>query len=34
MRFICMNYINKYNNEMGGVGIADNLRNYYRIYFG
>ena len=29
-----MNYINKYNNEMGGVGVADNLRNYYGIYFG
>ena len=28
-----MNYINKYNNEMGGVSIADNLRNYYKIYF-
>ena len=24
----------KYNNKMGGVGIADNPRNYYRIYFG
>ena len=24
----------KYNKEMGGVGIADNLRNYYMIYFG
>ena len=32
--FLCMNYINKYNNEMGGAGIADNIRNYYRIYFG
>ena len=29
-----MNCINKYNNRMGGVGIADNPRNYYRIYFG
>ena len=29
-----MSYINKCNTEMGGVGIADNLRNYYRIYFG
>ena len=29
-----MNYINKYNNTMGDVGIDDNPRNYYRIYFG
>ena len=29
---ICMNYINKYNNEMGGDDIADQLRRYYRIY--
>ena len=27
-----MNYTKKHNNEMGGVGIADNIRNYYRIY--
>ena len=27
-----MNYIRKYNNEMGGDGINDNVRNYYRIY--
>ena len=27
-----MNYINKYREEMGGFGIDDNLRNYYRIY--
>ena len=31
--FLHINYINKYNNEMGGSGIADNLSNYYRIYF-
>ena len=29
-----MNCINKYNNKIRGVGIADNTRNYYRIYFG
>ena len=29
-----MNCTKKYNNKMGGVGIADNLRKYYRIYFG
>ena len=28
-----MDCINKYNNKMGGVGIADNHRNYYSIYF-
>ena len=31
--FLRMKYINKYNNEMVGVGIAENIRNYYRIYF-
>ena len=34
MRFICMNCINKFNNKIGGVGIDDKPRNYYRIYFG
>ena len=34
MRFLRMNCINKYNNKMGGVGIADNPRSYYRIYLG
>ena len=29
-----MNCINKYNNKMGGVDIADKPSNYYRIYFG
>ena len=29
-----MNYINKYNNSLVGVGISDNLRNYYGVYFG
>ena len=29
-----MNCIKKYNNKMERVGIADNPRNYYRIYFG
>ena len=29
-----MNCTKKYNNKMGGVDIADNLRNYYGIYFG
>ena len=29
-----MNCINTYNDKMGGVGIANNPRNYYRIYFG
>ena len=33
-RFLRMNCINKYNNKMGGVGISDKYRNYYRIYFG
>ena len=28
-----MNCINKYNNKVGGVDIADQPRNYYRIYF-
>ena len=30
--FLHMNYIKKYNNEMGGDGTSDNIRNYYRIY--
>ena len=34
MIFLRMNCINKNNNKMGDVVIADNLRNYYRIYFG
>ena len=34
MRFLRMNRTKKYNDKMGGVGIADNPRNYYRIYFG
>ena len=25
--FLRTKYINKYNNEMGGVGIAENIRN-------
>ena len=29
-----MNYTNKYKNEMGVVEISDDLRNYYKIYFG
>ena len=29
-----MNCINKYKNKMGGVGIADKPRDYYRIYLG
>ena len=29
-----MNCIKKYKNKMGGVGIADNPSNYYRMYFG
>ena len=33
-RSLCMNFTKKYNNKMGYVGIADNPRNYYRIYFG
>ena len=28
-----MKCTNKYNNKIGGVGIVDNSRNYYRIYF-
>ena len=31
LRYLSMNYINKYNNEMGDVDIADHIRNYYRI---
>ena len=31
LTFLCMNYINRYNNEIGGNGITDNLSNYYRI---
>ena len=34
LRFLRMNCTKKYNNKMGGVGIADKPRNYYRIYFG
>ena len=33
LRFLGINYIEKYNNEMGGVDIDDNIRNYNRIYF-
>ena len=33
-RFLRMNCTKKYNNKMGGVGIADNPINYYRVYFG
>ena len=29
-----MNYINKYNNKMGVVGIADKPRKYYKIFWG
>ena len=29
-----MNCTKKYGNKMGGVGIADNPMNYYRIYLG
>ena len=29
-----MNYIKKYNNEMGDVGVADRPKNYYWIHFG
>ena len=29
-----MNCIKKYKNKMGGVGIADNLKNCYRIFSG
>ena len=29
-----MNCINKYNNKIGGVSIADKPGNYYRISFG
>ena len=29
-----MNCTKKYNNKMGGVGIADNPKNHYGIYFG
>ena len=29
-----MNYVNKYYYEIGCVGIADNLMNYYILYFG
>ena len=29
-----MNCTKKYKNKMGGLGIADNPRNYYRVYFG
>ena len=34
LRFLRMNCTKKFNNKMGGVGIDDNPRNYYRIYFG
>ena len=29
-----MNCNKKYKNKMVGVGISDDPRNYYRIYFG
>ena len=28
-----MNYIKKYNNEMGGIDISDQLSNYCKIDF-
>jgi hypothetical protein len=31
LKFLRLNYINKYNQEMGGVDIADQLRGCYRI---
>ena len=31
LKFLRLNYINKYNKEMGGVDIADQLRGVYRI---
>ena len=34
LKFLRMNYINKFNNEMGGLDISNELRNYHRIYFG
>ena len=34
LRFLRMNCTKKHNNKMGGVGIAGNLRNSDRIYFG
>ena len=30
LQFLRLNQINKYNNEMGGVDIADQLRGVYR----
>ena len=32
LRFLHMKYIKKYNNKIGGAGIADSIRKYYRIY--
>ena len=34
LRLLRMNCTKKYNDKMGGVGIADKPRSYYRIYFG
>ena len=31
MKFLCLNFNNSYNHDMGGVDIADQLCNYYRI---
>ena len=31
MKFLCLNINNSYNHGMGGVDIADQLRNYYRF---
>eukprot|EP00536_Pseudo-nitzschia_multiseries_P011345 jgi/Psemu1/28636/gm1.28636_g len=31
LRFLCMNFIDMYNNEMGGVDIADQLRESYQV---
>ena len=32
--FLSMNCTKKYRNKIGGADIADNTRNYYRIYLG
>ena len=31
MKILCLNINNSYNHDMGGVDIADQLRNYYRF---
>ena len=31
MKFLCLNINNSYNQDMGGIDVANQLRNYYRF---